>query len=79
MRMVLLALAFLAVAAPAQARSLRLVDDGPAVAASTDGRFVAATGSGAVGAGVRVLDTRTGRRRNVGTPPGCRYSEVDAV
>ena len=78
MRLVLLALAILVLAAPAQARSLRLVDDGPAVAASTDGRFVAATRSGAVGAGVRVLDTRTGRRRSVDTPPGCTFAAVGA-
>jgi hypothetical protein len=78
MRMVLLALAILVVAAPAQARSLRLVDDGPAVAASTDGRFVAATRSGSVGAGVRVLDPRTGRLRNVDTPPGCTFAAVGA-
>src|SRR6478672_1013062 len=78
MRPVLLALAFLVLAAPAQGRSLRLVDDGPAGAASTDGRFVAWTRSGAPGAGVRVLDTPTRRQRTVDTPPGCTFAAVGA-
>jgi hypothetical protein len=78
MRPVLLALAILVLAAPAQARSLRLVDDGPAAAASADGRFVAWTRSGAPGTGVRVRDTRTWRLRTVDTPPGCTFAAVSA-
>ena len=78
MRMVLLAAAVLVLAAPAQARALRMVDDGPALPyqASTDGRYVAwvPVADGAV----QVLDTTNGRRRPAAGPAGCPFVAVGA-
>jgi hypothetical protein len=75
----LLAVGLALTASSAHARGLTLHDDGRAVTASTDGRFVASTPSGAPGTAVRVLDTVRWRRWVVATPAGCVFRSVGAA